>query len=383
MEYDNDRKINRAYKAELFFWISLVALKPLVTTVTVFWFFPAFSIALLLMSLVLFPAYLLYARFVVYGFLLKKKYLAFAALSILSSVLLLLLAIALNSFILKFSLRPPEEFYLLYGPRTLVRELLWILINLSLCVGFCIVKKSSDEQISIESLEKSSTLYRLKYLQSQLNPHFLFNALNSIYALSLEKSDQTPDVVIKLADMMRYLIDECSAEKIALDKEIEFIRSYIEIEKVRYKADVRFTVEGDTSHIMIEPFLFISFIENGFKHAMNDNSPNPFIYITIRIRQDKIELNVVNNTNIDLETQAKRINGIGIRNSRSLLEILYPESHVLQIIQTDIQPRPKSSMRIKNATEYLKMFYPDSHTLDVILNHNAFTVSLVVNAHAS
>lgn len=383
MEYDNDRKINRAYKAELFFWIALVALKPLITTVTVFWFFPAFSIALVLMSLVLFPAYLLYANLVVHGFLFKKKYLAFGALSILSVLLILLLAIALNSFILQFSLRPPEEFYLHYGPRTLAREILWILINLTLCVAFCFMKRTSDEHLSMETLEKTGTLYRLKYLQSQLNPHFLFNALNSIYALSLEKSDQTPDVVIKLADMMRYLTDECSEERVALDKEIEFIRNYIEMEKVRYKADVRFSVEGDTSQILIEPFLFISFIENGFKHAMNDASSNPFIYITIKIRGDKIELNVVNNTNIDLETQSKRINGIGIRNSRSLLEILYPESHTLQIIQTDIQPRPKSSMRIKNATEYLKMFYPDSHTLDVILNHNAFTVSLVVNAHES
>ncbi|MES1219428.1 MAG: histidine kinase, partial [Bacteroidota bacterium] len=219
-------------------------------------------------------------------------------------------------------------------------------------------------------------------LRLQLNPHFLFNTLNSIYSLSLQKSDQAPDVIIKLADIMRYLIYECNEPKIPLEKEIEFIQNYIEIEKIRYKAEVKFTVEGDTRGVMIEPFLFIAFVENGFKHAMNDDSKDPFIYITIKISEKQIVLNVINNTNIDLETQAKRINGSGIKNSRSLLEILYPESHALNIIQTDIQQSQKSELRMRNARERLKLLYPDTHTLDAILKNNAFTVSLIVNSHA-
>ena len=116
---------------------------------------------------------------------------------------------------------------------------------------------------------------------------------------------------------------------------------------------------------------------------MNDSTPNPFVYVTIKTEQKKITLNVVNNTNIDLETQAKRINGTSIRNSKSLLEILYPESHELNIIQTDIQASEKSVLRIKHAKERLTMFYPNAHTLDAILNNNAFTVSLVVNPCAA
>jgi LytS/YehU family sensor histidine kinase len=130
---------------------------------------------------------------------------------------------------------------------------------------------------------------------------------------------------------------------------------------------------------MIEPFLFISFIENGFKHAMNDDCTHPFIYITIKVNRRQLVLNVVNNTNLDLETQAKRIHGTGLRNSKDMLEMLYPESHSLNIIQTDIQQREKSVLRIKNARERLKIFYPDAHILDVILSNNSFTVSLVVN----
>jgi two-component system, LytTR family, sensor kinase len=379
MEFDNDRKISHPYKLEIFFWVALIVLNPLVTTITSFWFSPSFFIALLFISLLLFPAFILYTRFIVPKFLFQKKYFAFAVSSIMFFFLMQLLSISIHKFILQFSLELNEQFYLSYSARTIMRDGLWALINMLLCIAFSFLKKYFDDQELLATLRKDNTLFRLKYLQSQLNPHFLFNTLNSIYSLSLQKSDKAPDVIIKLADIMRYLIYECNETKIALDKEIAFIRSYIDIEKIRYKADVRFTVEGETKDVMIEPFLFISFIENGFKHAMNDASPEPFIYITIKVNGKRITLNVVNNTNIDLETQAKNINGTGIRNSRDLLEILYPESHALHIIQTDVQPTQKSSLRLRNARERLKMFYPDAHTLDVILNNNAFTVSLIVN----
>jgi two-component system LytT family sensor kinase len=379
MEFDNDRKIHPPYKTEILFWIGFVILNPIVSTITFFWFDSVFFIALLFINVISFPLYVLYTRVIIPKFLLQKKQIALALISLGFSLCLLLLVTGLNAFLSTFSLKPAEQFFLSYSFRSLTRDGLWVIINVSLCIGMALLKKSFDEQELVLTLKKDNNLFRLKYLQSQLNPHFLFNTLNSIYSLSLQKSDQAPDVIIRLSDIMRYLIYECTEPKILLDKEIEFIRSYIEIEKIRYKADIRFIIEGDTNNIMIEPFLFISFIENGFKHAMNDDCVNPFIYITIKIKDRQIILNVVNNTNIDMETQAKRINGTGMKNSRSLLELLYPESHALNIIQTDVQPKQKSSLRIKNARERLTMFYPDAHTLDVILNNNAFTVSLVVN----
>src|SRR5204863_4235545 len=129
----------------------------------------------------------------------------------------------------------------------------------ALATAIPFIKKALDEKDIITVLQKDNTFYKLRYLRAQLNPHFLFNTLNSIYSLSLQKSDKAPDVVVRLADIMRYLIYECNEEKISLDKEIEFIKNYIEIEKIRYKADVRFSVEGETEGIMIEPFLFMSF----------------------------------------------------------------------------------------------------------------------------
>ena len=165
-----------------------------------------------------------------------------------------------------------------------------------------------------------------------------------------------------------------------MSKEIEFIENYLEIEKIRHNSDIRFTVEGEVEGVMIEPCLFISFIENGFKHAFDHSFDKSFIYITLKSEPGQITLTVVNNTSIDIETQSKKIQGTGIRNSKNLLELLYPGDYALNIIQTDTQVRKKSITRIRNARERLKSLYPDSHTLDVILTNNAFTVSLIIKS---
>jgi two-component system, LytTR family, sensor kinase len=231
-------------------------------------------------------------------------------------------------------------------------------------------------------VQRDNTFFKLRYLRARLNPHFLFNTLNSIYSLSLQKSDKAPEVVVKLSDIMRYLIYECDEEKVALNKEIEFIKNYIEIEKIRYKADVRFSVDGETEGIMIEPFLFMSFIENGFKHAMDNSFNEPFIYITLKVTDGQVVLNVVNSSNIDLETQAKRINGKGLTTSKSLLDLLYNDSYSLDIIQTEKEKDRASGLRMQHAKERLEILYPDSYTLDVILNNNSFAVSLIIKSNS-
>jgi len=272
-----------------------------------------------------------------------------------------------------------RQVYFTFSTASILRESLWFVVNIMFAISIALLKNNVDEKEMIAALEKDNADVKLKYLRSQINPHFFFNTLNSIYSLSLQKSDQTPEVVIKLADLMRYMIYDCDKEKIPLDKEILFIQNYIDIEKIRYKADVRFTVEGDTDGIMIEPFLFISFIENGFKHAFSSTYNDAFIYVTIKVSPGQIVLNVINNTSIDLATQAKKIPvGTGIRNSKSLLQMVYPDAYALDIIQTDTVEKRKSELRIKHAKERLEVLYPDSHTLDVILNRNAFTVSLII-----
>ena len=377
MEFDNDRPVKKAYRIEILYWILLALMYPLVNCLTFFlhdgkiWWF------LFLVNLFLLPAYIFYSVIIVRRFLFEKKYIWFFTLTILFLAIIQLLLFGIYSLIWDFS-NQIEQSYFTYSLGTAVRESLWSVIYTLIAIGIYFIKKALDERELLIALQKDSNTFRLKYLRSQLNPHFLFNTLNSIYSLSMQKSDKTPDVVVKLADLMRYLIYECNEEKVPLNKEIEFIRNYIEIEKIRYNADVRFTIEGNTDEIMIEPFLFISFIENGFKHAFDTAYTNAFIYINIKVQPEQIELSVVNNTSIDLETQAKKIQGTGIRNSKSILELLYPTSHALNIIQTEKEESRKSELRIKNAKKRLESLYPDSHTLDVILSNNAFTVSLII-----
>ncbi len=382
MEFDNDRIVKRAYSIEFFYLALLILINPLVNGLIFFVNDLRMWPVLLLVSFVVFPSYVLYSRVIVARYLLRRS-----RFNILPAILFFLILLGFlyvfYSLILSFPLSGTEQQYFDFNYKTIIREALWIVINMALATAIPFIKEALDEKDMITALRKDNTFYKLRYLRAQLNPHFLFNTLNSIYSLSLQKSDKTPGVVVRLADIMRYLIYECNEEKIPLNKEIDFIRNYIEIEKIRYNADIRFTVEGETDHVMIEPFLFISFIENGFKHALDNSFNEPFIYIMIKVSPGRIVLNVINNSNTDLEVQAKRINGKGLSSSKSLLELLYPDLYDLDIIQTEKEESRQNSLRIRNARERLENLYPDSHTLDVILKNNTFTVSLIIKSRAA
>ncbi|HEY6899509.1 MAG TPA: sensor histidine kinase [Puia sp.] len=412
MEYDNDRRRKRPPRIEVFYWTLLVLCAPLADSFTAFPYHPAIWPALLLINLLLLPAYIIYSRIMGQTIFTQQPALSFQSpprssesqplsfqnqippqsrlrftraralfavlLSILSFLVIQAFLLAVYSLMTKFPLLPVEKTYFTFNAATIARESWWTLVNMALAVALFYIRKADDEKDIIALMHKENMYYQLRYLRSQLNPHFLFNTLNSIYSLCLQKSDKAPEVVVRLADIMRYLIYECNEERILLDKEIEFIRNYIEIEKVRHQADIRFTVEGLTDNLRIEPYLFISFIENGFKHAMDHNFGEPFIYINLKIGNNQITLNVINSTDAELEMQAKRVNGMGLSHSRSLLELLYPSSYDLDIIQTEKDESRTSELRLRNARERLEQLYPDSHTLDVILNKSTFTVSLIL-----
>jgi two-component system LytT family sensor kinase len=382
MEYDNDRLRRQTPKMEIFYWVLLVLLNPLTNSITVFPRDPIIWPVLLLVNGILLPAYLAYSRIIGLALTARRQRSFLVLMSLLSLLVIQSFLLAVDSFLLKLPLSPGERAYFTYGPWTLARGLWWTVVGMALSIAIFFIRKSDEDRAVIAALKKDNTFFQLRYLRAQLNPHFLFNTLNSIYSLSLHKSDRAPEVVVRLADVMRYLIYECNEERIPLEKEIEFIRNYIEIEKIRHKADIRLTVEGPTAGVTIEPYLFISFIENGFKHAMDHSYDEPFIYITLRVSNGQLVLNVINSTTADLAMQAGRINGKGISHSRSLLELLYPDSYDLDIIQTEKDETRTSSLRLRHARERLENLYPDSHTLDVILSKSSFTVSLILKTAA-
>jgi sensor histidine kinase YesM len=382
VEYDNDRIVKHTDKTEVYCWIVFVLIQPLVNSLGIFPDQKIIWIVLLVISLVLLPLYLLYSRIIVPKFLLNKRHIFYGSLTLLFGLLIHFLLFLFYK-IAQSIISNDSTGNFSYSAITVARESSWIFINTCLAVAIAYLRLNLDEKDTIAALQKENTFYKIRYFRTQLNPHFLFNTLNSIYSLSLNKTEKTPEVVIRLADIMRFLIYECNEDKIPLEKEIEFIRNYIEIERIRYDADIQFTVEGDTEGIMIEPFLFIAFIENGFKHAIDNSFAKPFIYIKLKVSPEQIAINVINNTSFELENQAKRMQGKGLVNSKSVLELLYQDAYELDIIQTEKSDRAESKARLKNAQERLQRLYPDNHTLDVILNNNTFTVSLILITGAS
>jgi len=185
--------------------------------------------------------------------------------------------------------------------------------------------KRQQEIIGQKQMESELSL-----LKSQINPHFLFNVLNSIYALSLKKSDKTPEIVLKLSDILRYMLYETKQEKVALEKEIDMIENYVEIEKIRIGSQQQISLEikGTFDSYLIAPVILIPFVENAVKHGLDSMSENAFVHIKIQIEQGILKFYCSNNFK---ENNVKRPGGIGLENVRKRLELLYPDKHSLQI----------------------------------------------------
>jgi len=168
----------------------------------------------------------------------------------------------------------------------------------------------------------------LKLLKSQIHPHFLFNTLNNLYSLSVQKSEKTSEVIIKVADLLNYIIYDCRSEKVSLEKELEFINSYIELERLRYDENLKITVSitGDFQGRFIAPMILHSFIENSFKHGAHKTTGSPWIDICLAIDSKKLNFKVTNSKNNNTELSNS---GIGIENTKKRLELIYPEKHLL------------------------------------------------------
>ena len=171
----------------------------------------------------------------------------------------------------------------------------------------------------------------LAYLKAQVNPHFLFNTLNSIYSLALEKSDRTPDAIVKLASMMRYVLLETSREKVPLEQELAYLSDYVQLQQTRFEGSsiVDLSISGQPEGKNIVPLLLIPFIENAFKHGINPEEPSA-ILIRIDIRDDQLFL-LVTNKKINSPQPTPIPSGLGIQNTRQRLQLLYPARFTLHI----------------------------------------------------
>ena len=199
-----------------------------------------------------------------------------------------------------------------------------------------IIKITTDWAKQIQrqhELETRAMQSELNLLKSQINPHFLFNTLNSLYAMSLKKSDDAPEIVIRLSEMMRYMLYECNVKQVPLSKEIMYIENYLFLEKLRHKnTNISFTVEGKPDNLMVAPLLFMAFIENAFKHGAGNHLSEGFVHIQMLIQDEEVNIFVENSKTETHPTQEhKRSGGIGLVNVKRRLTLLYPDAYNLEI----------------------------------------------------
>lgn len=269
--------------------------------------------------------------------LLKGNYLRVILLSIVTLVGggILQRILAYYSSIPKLGLFDPKA--VLLDPT----EILTLIININtvMIVPFAIrlYGYSLEKENRILTLSREKTQAELQFLRSQIQPHFLFNVLNDLYAMALKQSDKTPELILKLSDLMRYVLQESTADVVPIEKEINYIRNYIDLEKIRYgnRFSVQVEVTGDTSQCFIAPLLLLPFIENAFKHSTTNQITGAWITIKLAVGNQKMVLEVANSFDSEAEKTEHISSGIGIKNIRQRLDILYPNRYTFETETTD------------------------------------------------
>lgn len=185
-----------------------------------------------------------------------------------------------------------------------------------------------------KELQSQTLQSELKFLKSQINPHFLFNTLNSLYALTLKKSDKAPEIVLKLSEMMRYMLYECNEREVPLSKEINYLKNYLELEKIRQgkKMDINFSMDGELGNQKIAPLMFIPFVENSFKHGISNQLTAGYVNIYLEIEKQEVTITIENSKTASMPAPTgKKSGGIGLVNVRRRLDLLYPNLYELNI----------------------------------------------------
>lgn len=182
---------------------------------------------------------------------------------------------------------------------------------------------------------KQATLQaELNALKAQVHPHFLFNTLNNLYALSLNQSAKSPQLILNLSNILRYMLYECNTGEVLLNQEIAMLQQFISLEKLRYedRLDINFNIYGDTDGKLIAPLLMLPLVENAFKHGAGEQMGDAWININLYVMRDELKLKISNSKVAGANNRAGKTGNIGLQNLMKRLELIYPTSHSLKIM---------------------------------------------------
>jgi two-component system sensor histidine kinase AlgZ len=211
-----------------------------------------------------------------------------------------------------------------------------VAINLFITVFVSMLRFAADWfelEAKKKEIENERLMAELNFLKAQINPHFLFNTLNNLYYLAFSKSDNTTTVIEKLSQMMRYMIYDSNYPKVPLSKEIEYMKNYISLEQLRLnnQVPIRFEIEGSPDNQQIAPLIFITFLENAFKHGVNNHSNDAWVNVSIRLDGSYCVYRVENSKLPPAADTKEGKSGIGLQNVQRRLELSYPGQYKLRI----------------------------------------------------
>ncbi len=263
------------------------------------------------------------------NYLTKKRFLTYCGLLIVASLLITPFKVLV--FYFKFSHFPTAQAELLHNMN-------WYFLVTFFIAGSSTIFKIITDWVrhlrEKQELHTQTMQSELRFLKSQINPHFLFNTLNNLYALTLKKSDKAPEIVIKLSEMMRYMLYECNEKQVPLSKEVNYIRNYLDLEKLRQgkNVEIHFEVEGEVNDQKIAPLMFIPFLENSFKHGLSNQISTGFVNIKLSVHENNIHFFIENSKpDTPPKQDSRRSGGIGLVNVHRRLNLLYPKQYELEI----------------------------------------------------
>ncbi len=332
----------KRWLSHLIFWVLLLFGYSLVMLNGFGSFYKSFN-----RNLILLIPQILASYFIIYylnpSYLYKKKYFKFIVLFVLGTYVFSIMARVLLVHVIEEMYRePPFRKESLYEIATDLKKLYKdffyrVYLPVFLVVSIKLIKERFEEKNRQEVLQKEKVTAELNFMKAQIHPHFLFNTLNNLYVLTLQKSDKASETVLKLSEMLDYMLYKCNSNRVTIREEVQLIQNYINLEQLRYgdRLEVVFNLNIDVDQTQIAPLILVSLIENAFKHGASGSVTAPKIAIEFQVENNQLQFSIYNTKPSQVqkdETNFKK--GIGLENIKNQLSLIYPEKHDFEIKET-------------------------------------------------
>ena len=324
-------KIHPLFKWHVVFWLSYTLFKVYHEFVWIFLKYEDLSPSVILTTAVLaqitmLPTKIAFTYWVIYK-LLPSNYTpvrkwGYFILCLIATVTVYRLIVVYFTLPLVYQELPDSQ--QIFSLERISSALIDILLVSGIGIALILLHRQQKARQREKELEKEKLAAELQFLKQQTNPHFLFNTLNNLYALARKKSDDTPEAIMQLSHLMRYVLYETSTKKVAISKELEVIKHYIDLEKLRYgdRLSIDLVIDEKLNGQLVAPLLFLPLVENAFKHGVSEIASNSIIEIVLTLDKNSLVFQVKNS----IKTRSgNHKEGIGLKNLRRQLELQYPD----------------------------------------------------------